>query len=149
MVEQRLKDLDLQSNVIFPAIHDFRLKRTAALDASVKIVPELAPGTIVFALDHTRTSKWNPIFEGPFKVVRNEGGAYVLQDQTGELLEKKYNIEMLKVLPSDPILAGRKEISNFDNSENEAIAEFSTGKFCNGEKATKKQKEESSILRCS
>ncbi len=36
--------------------------------------------------DMTRESKWDPVYEGPFTVVRkNRGGAYVLKDKLGKL----------------------------------------------------------------
>jgi transposase InsO family protein len=47
-------------------------------------VAVLEPGTMVMALDQTRSSKWDPIYEGPFEVVKqHKGGAYSLKDSLG------------------------------------------------------------------
>jgi hypothetical protein len=57
----------------------------------------LRPGTQVFAIDKTRTSKWDPQFEGPFTVVQqNHGGAYTLKDVTGQIIPQHFTIDMLK-----------------------------------------------------
>ena len=73
------------------------------LDGNMKIVEPLKIGTIVYALDATRSSKWDPVYEGPFTVVRqNTGGAYILKDLTGIELKRNFTIEMLKVIDSDP-----------------------------------------------
>lgn len=54
------------------------------MDGKNKIVSPLTPGTIVWAIDNTRTSKWDPVREGPYTVVRQtDNGAYILKDATG------------------------------------------------------------------
>lgn len=52
--------------------------------------------------DETRQSKWDPIYEGPFTVVRtNRSGSYVLRDRIGETLKRTVTDDQLK-------LTGRK-----------------------------------------
>ena len=46
----------------------------------------------------------DPVYERPFKVVRkNQGGAYVLQTLTGELLSKNYAPSQMKLISQDTI----------------------------------------------
>ena len=50
-------------------------------------------------LDKTRESKWDPVYEGPFVVVRkNRGGAYVLRDRLGETLKRTVPADQLKLI---------------------------------------------------
>ena len=68
-------------------------------DEDRKMVPHVEVGSKVMAMDHTRQSKWDPIYEGPFTVKKqSDGGAYVLSDYNGEELERRYTVDMLKVL---------------------------------------------------
>ena len=71
------------------------------LDSQRKQQQPLAIGTKVMAQDHTRTSKWNPLYEGPFEVAHVEvNGAYTLRDLTGNIIEPKRTIDMLKLIPA-------------------------------------------------
>ena len=57
----------------------------------------LRPGTMVMALDPTRASKLDPRYEGPYKILRcNRGGAYEIQDMTGETLKRRFPPGALK-----------------------------------------------------
>ena len=95
--------------VIFPAIAErtsnTRKKSQQRFNNTNKIVKSLAVGTIVYAVDQTRSSKWDPIYEGPFKIVeQHEGGSYSLCDANGERLGRRMTIDMLK-----PVVAANQE----------------------------------------
>ena len=52
--------------------------------------------------DKTRESKWDPIYEGPFTIVSiNSGGAYIVKYTTGTVLDRRFTIDMMKVIPSN------------------------------------------------
>ena len=56
-------------------------------------------------LDKTRTSKWDPIYEGPFTIVsQTNGGTYVLKDATDVNLDRRFTIDMLKIVSNDVFL---------------------------------------------
>ena len=64
---------------------EHKAKTQAYHDSTHRIVSYLQPGTIVMAIDTTREIKWDPIYEGPYEVVRKtHGGSYILRDQTVE-----------------------------------------------------------------
>jgi transposase InsO family protein len=66
-------------------------------------------GSLVAALDATRSGKLSPRYEGPFKVMRiTKGGSYVLQDAQGELLGRNYAPSQLKTVSHDSISAGQR-----------------------------------------
>jgi hypothetical protein len=112
---------------VYPAIEQHtrvkRQKMEEAVNASRKILEEIEPGTEVLAKDVTRTSKWDPHYEGPFTVIRrNKGGAYLLQDADGEKLERKFPVEQLKVLQrtdnmsKEPVYKIKRLTDHRDNS---------------------------------
>ena len=75
---------------------------------------------MVMAVDHTKSSKWDPVYEGPYEVVeQHRGGAYTLKDLTGEIMSTKRTIDMLKVIPSLPMAvpSGEGESDNVNNSD--------------------------------
>ena len=113
---KRLEKLTELRDVVLPAVadrtHQERLKRAVTVDSQLKQVTSLVPGTQIMAIDKTRGSKWDPIYEGPFTVVRqNRGGAYELKDATGEIFHRKMTIDMLKPINGVPHLEGEKKIS--------------------------------------
>jgi transposase InsO family protein len=66
-------------------------------------------GSLVAALDSTRSGKLSPRYEGPFKVMRiTTGGSYVLQDTQGELLGRNYAPSQLKAVSHDSITEGQR-----------------------------------------
>jgi transposase InsO family protein len=102
VAKQLEKHKELQE-LIWPAIvertHGIRQDRNQQFNNNEKIVKSLSPGTQVMALDQTRASKWDPVYEGPFTVIKqDQGGAYVLQDADGQILKRKMTINMLKPL---------------------------------------------------
>lgn len=65
-----------------------------------KIVQPYKVGDVVMAIDHTRTSKWDPVYEGPFTITEvHKGGSYTLHDRTGEVLPRRMTTNMLKYIP--------------------------------------------------
>jgi len=70
------------------------------------------PGSSVMMLDVTRESKWDPVYEGPFTVVRrNKGGAYILKDRLGEVLKRTVPPDQLKLVIRDGDVAAIEETS--------------------------------------
>ena len=82
-------------------------------------------GAQVMMLDKTRESKWDPLYEGVFTVVRrNRGGAYVLKDRLGELLKRTVPADQLKLVKrqgNDTVIEASsheiKEITNHRYNE--------------------------------
>ena len=61
-----------------------------------KQIAPLLPGTHVMAMDVTRSSKWAPVYEGPFIIGhQSKGGAYQLLDLNGGEISPKRVISML------------------------------------------------------
>jgi hypothetical protein len=61
----------------------------------------ILPGTQVMVVNHLRGSKWEPVYEGPYEVIQqHKGGAYSLRDSLGETMERRFTIEMLKIVQS-------------------------------------------------
>ena len=56
-------------------------------------------GAQVMMRDARRESKWDPVYEGVFTVVRrNRGGAYVLKDKLGEIIKRTVPADHLKLI---------------------------------------------------
>ena len=104
-IRERLHQLEELQEVVIPATVErsklFQKKTRENFDQTHKQFDSLLSGTRVMAVDQTRSTKWDPVYEGPYTVVKqNRGGAYQLKDATGELLKRKMTMEMLKVIPS-------------------------------------------------
>jgi hypothetical protein len=57
-------------------------------DKSHKLVDKIKVGSKVMCIDQTRSSKWLPVYEGPFIISEiNRGGAYILKDMNGDKLK--------------------------------------------------------------
>jgi hypothetical protein len=70
----------------------------------------LKPGTKVMAVDQTKGSKWDLVYEGPFEIVKqHDGGSYSLRNSLGEILDRRQTIDMLKVV---------------DNTKNKVISDI-------------------------
>jgi len=90
---------------VYPSVHeriDNSKKKMADSYAKNKhMVSEerFLPGTQVMMHDATKKSKWDPVYEGPFSIVRkNKGGAYVLRDRLGETLKRTVPPDQLKLI---------------------------------------------------
>lgn len=120
-------------NTIYPAVCD-RVKDKKAdavkfFSEKARIIPSdfFPPGCQVMMRDATRASKWDPIYEGPFTIVRrNQGGAYVLKDKVGEILKRTVPADQLKLVTragenavfAAPSLKIRKILSHRSDSIN-------------------------------
>jgi len=87
--------------IIYPGLQqqlqEYKQKQKTMFDKSHKTVPPFEMGDVVWAMDPTRTSKWDPLYEGPFTVSQiHKGGSYTLKDQTGEDLQRRVTTSMLK-----------------------------------------------------
>ena len=55
------------------------------------------------AVNHTRGNKFEPAYEGPYKVLhRNKGGAYMLQDTDGNTMNRNFTPSELKLISHKP-----------------------------------------------
>ena len=65
-----------------------------------KQVDALKPGDTVMLKDPIRASKWDPVYEGPYTVIKqHEGGAYSLKDALGRTLPRRCTVDMMKSIP--------------------------------------------------
>jgi hypothetical protein len=56
-------------------------------------------GATVMIVDVNRQNKWEPKYVGPYTVVRRSyGGAYVLKDSEGDLLDRKVTADQMKLI---------------------------------------------------
>ena len=101
-VETRVQQWQELHDVVMPVIREVSsavqaVNRTIQDETRLQREP-LATGTQVMAVDSTKESKWDPVYEGPFTVVQQHaGGSYSLQDATGEVLPSDNNSEHFTV----------------------------------------------------
>jgi hypothetical protein len=124
-VREREKFWQHFQSVVLPAIRErnaeYQQRSRDRLDRSRTVVPEqLAVGTQVMALDHTRSGKWNPKTEGPYTVAAvSKGGAYTLQGPDGELLSRRRVRDLCRFTDRWYQLGGRvKKPENLPASQN-------------------------------
>ena len=104
MSEQELQErLHMLHDVVYPGVAERISARKAraksAHDRTHNVVAPLTVGTFVMTIDKTRSSKLDPIYEGPYQVVqRTNGGTYRLLDTDGTLLTRAFPIDQLKVV---------------------------------------------------
>jgi hypothetical protein len=66
------------------------------------LLNEFPDGAKVMTLDPILGEKLSPRYEGPYTIVqRNAGGAYILKDGTGTLLDRTYAPSQLKLVLDD------------------------------------------------
>jgi hypothetical protein len=92
-------------SLIYPAISD---KVRSGKDKLIKslnqhrrlLLPSSFPvGSTVMITDVTRQTKFEPKYVGPYSIVRrSRGGAYVLKDSTGDLLDRKIPADQMKLI---------------------------------------------------
>ena len=79
------------------------------------------------AIDNLKSNKWEPNYEGPFKVSHiNRGGTYTLLDALGEEIPRHYTINMLKPLseiPNELSSEGGKQEENEEKNQKSYIVE--------------------------
>ena len=107
------KRMDYLTTVVFPGISkkakSTQKRMKEKFDNKMYTDNILFPdGSYVMITDVTRRSKLDPIYEGPFKVIRRtHGGSYVLQDNDNALLPRNYPPSALKLISQDPIYSGQ------------------------------------------
>ena len=66
-------------------------------------VEPLTVGEQVWIKDITRASKWEPVYEGPYTILKqHQGGTYSLLDAMGELLSRRVPISQIRI--TNPIV---------------------------------------------
>jgi len=85
---------------VLPAISahslEIKEKQEERLNKRKQFKP-LQTGDTVMATDQTRSSKWEPVYEGPYIVEkRNSGGTYTLKNILGDTLPRSQTIDMLQ-----------------------------------------------------
>jgi len=91
-------------NIVYPAITSrvskFVAKAQEQFAKRHKILQDpFPPGAAVMTIDPTRSTKLDPVYEGPFRVLRrNRGGTYLLQDHDNTLLSRPVPPEDLKLI---------------------------------------------------
>ena len=104
LIDQRLQHWQHMHDIVYPATtaitRQLQTQQRDTSDAQRNLVSPIPVGSSVMAIDATRASKWDPVYEGPFVVAqRHPGGTYTLQDATGAMLERRRTIDMLKIIP--------------------------------------------------
>ena len=113
VIENRLNKLRELRDIVWPVTHQRsnsqQNHKAQQHNIHTKIIPPLNPGTQVMIKDVTRESKWDPIYEGPYTVIKQvRGGSYLLQDQTGTQLNRTIPIDHIKII-DDKSSRGRKD----------------------------------------
>jgi hypothetical protein len=105
--EDLQKRLEYITNVVYPSVAKRSKSSSSKLRETFlknhKILKEDFPsGSFVMMIDPERKNKLEPVYLGPFKVLRrNRGGAYVLQDMQGALLPRNVPASHLKLVSKD------------------------------------------------
>jgi len=103
LIAKRLEHNSALRWFIYPELasrnRDFKQEKYTKADQKIKQAVDVQPGDLVYAKDMTRGSKWDPVYEGPFTVIRqNEGKAYILADATGTEIQPARTIDQLKLV---------------------------------------------------
>lgn len=105
--DELLQRIEYLHEVVFPAVSEASKSQQARMVSrfSGPILKDSFPdGSYVMAIDPTTSSKLQPVYEGPFLVVRRtSGGSYVLQDASGALTPRNYAPSQLKPVDREPL----------------------------------------------
>jgi hypothetical protein len=92
-------------SVIYPAMSDriigLKLRQSEQFDLSHRLIsPQtFPPGATVMIKDPSRQNKFEPTYIGPYTIIRrSRGGAYVLKDATGDLLDRHVPADQMKLI---------------------------------------------------
>lgn len=92
-------------SLIYPAISDRISSGKNQLMQSLNVqrrqlLPTAFPnGSTVMIVDQTRGNKFEPKYVGPYTILRrSRGGAYVLKDMTGDLLDRRVTSDQMKLV---------------------------------------------------
>jgi hypothetical protein len=103
--DKLLERLEYMTKTVFPAIKENTentQKRMIERFNRTVLLNEFPDGAKVMTLDPILGEKLSPRYEGPYTVVnRNAGGAYILKDGTGAVLERSYAPSQLKLVLDD------------------------------------------------
>jgi hypothetical protein len=106
-------------------IAEYKKKQQEMLDKQRIIIPSLPPNTKVMIKDLNPTSKWNPIFEGPWTVVKQDSqGNYQLKDKTGTIVQNTFPIEHLKIVDAEVLINHKQPIQTKDQEISFEIQEI-------------------------
>ena len=91
----------LFSDAVLPGLKarvaEVKREQRTRMDLRKQMEP-LLPGDVVWIVEITRSSKWKPVYEGPFTILcQHKGGTYSLMDTMGELLPRKVPISQIKL----------------------------------------------------
>ena len=115
-------------DVILPGVRDrlkeYRHQQKIQFERRNKIVDPFKIGDRVWSIDPTRESKWDPVYEGPYTIVKiHEDGSYTLRDATGDELDRKVATHMLKRQKSvDSPPGNRKAVKETESASKAEIA---------------------------
>jgi hypothetical protein len=95
-------------SLVYPAISDrVRSLKDAMmkrLDKHRRLLTESIPtGAVVMVKDPNRGSKLDPVYMGPYTIVRRtQNGTYVLKDQLNDLFDRHVPADQLKLISKTP-----------------------------------------------
>ncbi|KAG1486913.1 hypothetical protein G6F46_014862 [Rhizopus delemar] len=103
------------NQVVFPAIKDKTDKYVENMKKQFEkhntIVDDFKEGSHVMAKVPTMTGSLNPVYDGPYTVIRKtRGGSYVLQDEMGLLMSRDYTPSELKPIDLHNINEDNEEV---------------------------------------
>lgn len=113
--EELLERIDHMNQVVFPAIKDKTDKYVENMKKQFEkhntIVDDFKEGSHVMAKVPTMTGSLNPVYDGPYTVIRKtRGGSYVLQDEMGLLMSRDYTPSELKPIDLHNINEDNEEV---------------------------------------
>jgi hypothetical protein len=97
-----LKRLDTMTKLVFPTLEGRKSKHASRTQQSFNAkhkLEDFPEGAYVMTIDSTRSSKLDPVYEGPFRVLRRtKGGSYELIDTDGALIKRRFPPSQLKLI---------------------------------------------------
>jgi Chromo (CHRromatin Organisation MOdifier) domain len=103
-VENRVR---FMQEAVFPGIAELAASTQDAMKSSFDAAHaqiDIPIDSHVMVRNTRRLTKFEPRFDGPFKVVRKTGNAYTLQGNDGALLPRDYPPSALKLISADHVL---------------------------------------------
>jgi transposase InsO family protein len=92
-------------SVIYPAVSDRimsrKLRQSERINRTHRLISPLSfpTGATVMLKDPVRQNKFEPMYTGPYTICRrSRGGAYVLKDATGDLLDRHVPADQMKLI---------------------------------------------------
>jgi len=128
LMAQHTERQTLIREVVYPALSDrtkgYKRAQEKTFKNTHKIVKPFEKGDQVWALDATRGSKWDPIYQGPYTITRvhNDGRSYSVKDLTGEELKTRFTTDKLKKGSSDVLHPGGGEKEKEEENAQESRA---------------------------